>query len=108
MATAGQILDVRNNTGEPDEDSSYDDEELEVLIDADGVDLASAAIWRRKAAIYSEMVDVSEAGASRKMSDLFKNAVAMAEYYEKKGGLGQEEEANAKRAKVHLIARSGL
>lgn len=108
MATAGEILDVRNNTAEPDSDSELDDEEIEALIDADGVDLASAVIWRRKAATYSEMVNVSEAGASRAMSDLFKNAVAMAEHFEKKGGLGAEDTTNARRAKVHLISRSGL
>lgn len=104
MATASEIIAVRKNVNEPSEES-FSDEAVAELIDSDGVDLASAAIWRTKAAAFSEMVDTSEAGASRKASDLFKNANAMAEHFEKVGGLGAEEEANSKRAKVHVIQR---
>lgn len=45
------------------------------------VNTAAATVWEGKAAGFANLVDVSESGSSRKMSDLYKNAVAMASYY---------------------------
>src|SRR5215510_11960890 len=108
MATADQITQVRLNTNEPDS-TTFTDLYISGLVDAfgdpGGVNLASGAIWRQKAATYSELVDVSEAGASRKMSDLFANALKMADFYD---GAGADEVAAASgsgRAKVHVIER---
>lgn len=108
MATASQISDVRANTNEPDDTNGYTDIVIGTLIDALGnnVNLASGAIWRRKAAKFAELVDVSEAGASRKMSDLFKHATAMADHFDAVGAGEEETEIpGIGRAKVHVIER---
>lgn len=41
----------------------------------------AADIWREKAASYAGLVSVSESGSSRQMSDLHKNAIAMAKAF---------------------------
>lgn len=82
MATAGDIRTVRQNIDEPTEES-YDDELIAALIDAGGIDVASATIWRRKAAGYATLVSVSEAGASHSFGELYKNAISMAEVFSK-------------------------
>ena len=85
MATAAEISTVRDNVNEPN-DATFSDEVIEALIDAGGTDSASAALWRKKAAAFAELVDVSEAGSSRKMSDLYKNALAMASHFDAQAG----------------------
>lgn len=40
--------------------------------------LTAATIWREKAAGYAELVDITEAGSSRKNSDLYKRAKELA------------------------------
>lgn len=88
MASAEAIAELREKIGDDTEPYTYPDEVLNALIDqADGdTDQVASGIWRRKAASYAEMVDVSEAGSSRKNSDLFKNATAMADWYGNQGG----------------------
>ena len=81
MADASELAQVRINTNTTDL-APFEDAYVNGLIDAVGVDGASAAIWRAIAATYSTKVDVTEAGASHKFSDLFKNAVAMAAKYD--------------------------
>lgn len=74
---------LRPLVGETALDSEYSDERLdELLLEYVSQNRAAAAIWREKAATYSDLVDVSESGSSRKMSDLLKNALAMAEQYD--------------------------
>lgn len=104
MASASDITTVRGNTNEPDDVAPYTDDYVSGLIDANGIAGASAAIWEQKAASLSEMVDVTEAGASHKFSDLFKSASAMASYWR-----GQEDElaeALSGRVRVKKIERS--
>lgn len=48
--------------------------------------LAARDVWAFKAARYSKMMDVTESGSSRKMSDLHKNAIAMMNLYSPKDG----------------------
>lgn len=80
MASSGDILVVRINTNET-VDSALTDDELSALIDEFGVVGASAVVWEGKAAQLSEEVDVTEAGASHKFSDLFNHAKQMAVYW---------------------------
>lgn len=84
MATDEERMQVRRNTGEVGSDT-YSDVVLDAyILDAAGdLDLASVRIWREKASSYAELVDISEAGSSRKNSDLFKNANAQADYFTK-------------------------
>lgn len=81
MASASDITIVRNNTNEPTTDP-YSDEYVGALIDASGVTGATVVIWQQKVARFSTSVDVTEAGASHKMSDLFDNAVKMLDYWQ--------------------------
>lgn len=82
MATPTQIADLRRLTGETGS-TTYTDEELESRIDAVDGDLEAVAsdIWEEKAAAYAEMVDITEAGSSRKNGELYKNAIAMHEHF---------------------------
>jgi hypothetical protein len=81
MADASDIAAVRLNTNEPDA-TTFSDEAISALVDELGVAGASASIWGVKAGSYSELVDVTEAGASHKFSDLHKNALAMQKFWD--------------------------
>lgn len=82
MASAEQIAELRRKVSEPDE-STYTDVVLSNKIDAAGsdVDAVAVSIWQDKASMYAELVDISEAGSSRKNSQLMTQALRMAEYY---------------------------
>lgn len=81
MASPEQVAELRRKTSEPDT-TTYDDSTLDGMIDAAGsVDEAAAVVWQEKASLYSELVDISEAGSSRKNSQLMANALEMARYY---------------------------
>lgn len=82
MATAEERLQVRRNTGEVDS-TTYSDEELDarILAASGDLDAASATIWEEKSSAYAELVDISEAGSSRKNGTLYKNAQEKAAFY---------------------------
>lgn len=82
MASDAQIADLRRKISESDE-TTWTDDALAALIDAANGDLDSVAssIWEEKAASYAELVDISEAGSSRKNSQLYSNALKMAKHY---------------------------
>lgn len=86
MASASDITIVRGNTNEPNNVAPFTDEYIGGLIDASGVAGASAIIWENKAASYSTSVDVTEAGASHKFSNLFDNAQKMITYWRSQAG----------------------
>lgn len=77
MATEEQIARVRRLTDEPGTEV-YSDTDLDVLIEQEGEAGAIAEIWNEKAARYADMVDTSEAGARRSLSQLHEHAMAMA------------------------------
>lgn len=58
------------------------DAELQAILDAEGsISAAARYVWRMLAATYSSMVDVSESGSTRKLGDLYKNALTMADSF---------------------------
>lgn len=74
MATLEEWLKLRKMTGEVGS-ATYSDLDLDkFILDAGTLDGAASIIWGEKASSYAELVDISEAGSSRKNSDLFKNA----------------------------------
>jgi hypothetical protein len=82
MADENQIAELRLLVGEPDDSNGWTDEQLAAAIDVTGtLEGAAARVWSSKAATFSQLVDVSESGSSRKLSDLHKNALTMAERY---------------------------
>jgi hypothetical protein len=106
VATSSQVAQVRENTNEPTQDP-YTDTEVGVLVDSLGsVNLASAAIWSKKAAAYADVVNTTEAGARRDLSDLYDKAIAES----KRWKAAEDEtlpEADIKgRAIVHVINRT--
>jgi hypothetical protein len=82
MATAEQIALLRRKISEPDS-TTYSDQDLSDLIDEQNgdTDTVASVIWEEKASQYAELVDISEAGSSRKNSQLMSNAREMAVYY---------------------------
>lgn len=109
----GAIDRVRRMVDETDlTNTLYPDQQIQEYIDenttVDGIDYngTAAQIWEEKAGYFSALVDTSESGSSRKMSDLYKNALAMATLYRKKqtDALPVVEEAVV-RPKVGSITR---
>jgi hypothetical protein len=79
VATAEQIAAFRLLIDEAEDRDPYDDLALGRRLDAALSSQALAQeIWLEKAAKYASLVNVSESGSSRSMSDLHKNALAMA------------------------------
>jgi hypothetical protein len=86
MATVEQVAQLRLMVAEPD-DTTYTDEMLGAVIDSyaeAALPLASSAnnIWLQKAAVYAELVNISEGGSSRANGDLWKRAMDMAGIYQ--------------------------
>lgn len=78
MATDSEIARLRRMTDLAADDEVYTDELLGDLIDELGVEPASRSVWREKAASYAGMVDTTESGSSRALSQLYKHALEMA------------------------------
>lgn len=83
MATPDQITALRAMIGQPDNVEPWTDAVLGTIIDAAKGELNTAAynVWTSKAASTASLVDVTEGGSSRKMSDVHKNALAMASVF---------------------------
>lgn len=80
MASDQEVAALRVLTDEVDS-PTYTDEVLSDMIDTYGMNGSARNIWCGKAASYSTAVDITEAGSSRKNSDLFKNAQGLCTYY---------------------------
>lgn len=81
MATEEQVQAVRRMAGEPTTET-YTDEAISALFDGKGsAESAAAVIWQEKAGKYAALVNTSESGSSRSMSQLHTNALNMAKYY---------------------------
>jgi len=70
--------------------TNYSDSLLDAVLfrNGDDIDLAAAEVWREKAAAYADLVDVNNAGSSRKLSQLYDRAVKQAELHEVEAGAG--------------------
>lgn len=84
MATEDEILSLRRMVDETCVDGEWDDEALSAIIDGtDSLNAAASKVWYLKAGKAARLVDVSESGSSRKLSDISKNAREMGAYYAK-------------------------
>lgn len=81
MATATQVAELRRLINEPNNVEPWTDAVLGARIDAGNGDMPSLAgtIWREKAATYASMIDIKEGNSDRKLSQLHKQALAMAD-----------------------------
>lgn len=78
MATSEEIAQAKSLVPE----TTLTDEQIGAIIDASKcMNEAVAKLWGQLAGKYSSLVNISEAGSSRSMGDLHKNALAMAKYY---------------------------
>jgi hypothetical protein len=59
----------------------HDDGELLELIDAVGMNGAAAELWQVNVSVTASLVDVTESGSSRKLSQAHDRAVSQYEYY---------------------------
>ena len=72
------VQELRGMVGE----TSLSDEELsEILVAKGTLNAAAAYIWAQKVTNTVGLVDISESGSSRKMSNVHTQTMAMAEYY---------------------------
>lgn len=80
MATQEDVLLVKRNT---DNGGGWTDADISAALDSGlSVRAVTHQIWTSVAANSATLVDVSEAGSSRKLSDLHKNALAMAKHWD--------------------------
>ena len=85
MAALEEIAVLRRLTGQANDDDGYTDDLLNEIIDVAGsVDAAAAQVWRELAAEYATMVDITESGSSRKLSDLSAHALTMVTLFEER------------------------
>jgi hypothetical protein len=84
MASQAAIDAFRLLIGNPPNEDPYTDAQLSARLDAaSSPEALAAVVWRERAAGYSTLVNVSESGSSRSLGDLYKNALAMAVYFDK-------------------------
>jgi hypothetical protein len=60
-----------------DNQDPYTDELLAAMIDELGFEAAASAIWHEKAASYTGLVDTTESGSTRRLSQLHEHALKM-------------------------------
>lgn len=82
MAELADILRLRRLIGEPEDEEPWTDAVLEGIIDgADSLDLAALEVWESKAADAANLVDTTESGSSRRLSQLHDQALKMVAHY---------------------------
>lgn len=78
MATESEIARLRRMTALDASDATYTESLLGGMIDDLGFENAASQIWREKAAAAAGLVDMSESGSSRSLSQLRKGYLEMA------------------------------
>lgn len=83
MTSPSNLAILRLYVAEPDSVAPWTDDMLSEVLTRLSADLNSAAseIWGMKAARYSALVTVTEAGATRDLNKLFDHATSMAKLY---------------------------
>lgn len=92
MATQLQITELRIEVKELADAEPYTDAFLGELIDAHGIPESAHKIWIAKRNAVASLVDISEGGSSRKMSQLFDNYDKIVKGYESGGGEGVDSD----------------
>jgi hypothetical protein len=78
MASESEVLRLRRVTDLMGNQDPYSDELLSALIDEFGFEKAAATIWHEKAASYATLVDTTESGSTRRLSQLHDHALKIA------------------------------
>lgn len=77
MATAEQILSFRRAAAIELDDAVYTDAVIDGMIEDLGFNPAVGQVWREKAASFAGLVDTTESGSSRRLSQLYSQALAV-------------------------------
>jgi len=95
MASAAEIAELRRLINEPEDTDPWTDQAVGFRLDAnEGTILSLAAtIWREKAATFAELVDIQEGASNRKLSQLYAQALRMADGFDLSSG-SQSSQAN--------------
>ncbi len=70
MADEATIARFRRMTGLEPDDAVYTDAVIDGMIEDLGFEAAAATVWREKAASVADLVDITESGSSRRLSQL--------------------------------------
>lgn len=70
MADAATLARFRRSTALETDDAIYTDAVIDGMIEDLGFETAAAAVWREKAASVAGLVDTTESGSSRRLSQL--------------------------------------
>jgi hypothetical protein len=90
MASAAEILAVAETLGPTAGSEGWDEIKIGAMLDSGMSPKAvSLSYWEFRMSRTSSLVDVSESGSSRKLSDVFTNAANMAKYWRDK--IAEEE-----------------
>jgi hypothetical protein len=87
MPAIDWIAKLRALTNQPDQDPYTDQDLLDILTAFTGddgvtnVNGAAAQVWTEQAARLSGMVNITESGSSRSLSQLYDHALSMAKFY---------------------------
>lgn len=86
MALADDVALAREYINELNDDNGWTDLRIATFVEAaDNLHLAAADMWAVKAGTYVGLVNVSESGSSRSLSDLLRQAQEMERYYRERG-----------------------
>lgn len=82
MASESEVFRLRRMTDVDDGDTTYTYEVLAQYIDDLGsLEAAAGAVWTEKAASAAALVDVTESGSSRRLSQLADQALKMRNHF---------------------------
>lgn len=77
MASEAEVARLRRITDLSADDEIYTDTLLGQLIDDLGMESAASTVWKEKAAGLAGLVDTTESGSSRRLSQLYDQALKM-------------------------------
>lgn len=81
MASLDEVARLRRLTDVAEDDETYTSDLLGQLIDDLGMETAAGTVWREKAAKYAGLVDVTESGSSRRLSQLYDQALRVGQTF---------------------------
>lgn len=88
MADEATIARFRRVTDLPDNVEPWTDSYISNIIDELGFEAAAASVWREKAASYASLVDMTESGSTRRLSQLYDQALKMGSAIDPETGTG--------------------